>query len=54
MKSPKLKIIDWYIIKKFIGTYFLTLLLVIIIIVVFDIISGSFSPRPFERIIVYF
>ena len=37
MKSPKLKIIDWYIIKKFIGTYFLTLLIVIVIIVVFDI-----------------
>ena len=29
MKSPKLKIIDWYIIRKFIGTYFLTLLIVI-------------------------
>ena len=37
MKSPKLKIIDWYIIKKFIGTYLLTLLIVIVIIVVFDI-----------------
>ena len=37
MKSPKLKIIDWYIIRTFIGTYFLTLLIVIVIIVVFDI-----------------
>ena len=44
MKSPKLKIIDWYIIKKFIGTYFLTLLIVIIIIV----IAGS--PAVKEKI----
>jgi Predicted permeases len=33
----RLKIIDWYIIRKFIGTYFFSLLLIICIIVVFDL-----------------
>jgi lipopolysaccharide export system permease protein len=32
----KLKRLDWYIIKKFLGTYFFSLALIIIIIVVFD------------------
>ena len=32
----KLKRIDWYIIKKFLGTYFFSLALIIIVIVVFD------------------
>ena len=31
-----LKRLDWYIIKKFLGTYFFTIMLVIIIMVVFD------------------
>lgn len=32
----KLKRIDWYIIKKFLGTYFFSLALIIVVIVVFD------------------
>ena len=32
----KLKKLDWYIIKKFLGTYFFSLALIIIVIVVFD------------------
>ena len=32
----KLKRLDWYIIKKFLGTYFFSLALIIIVIVVFD------------------
>ena len=37
MKIPGFKIIDWYIIKKFLGTYFFTILLVIAISMMFDI-----------------
>lgn len=33
----KLKTIDWYIIRKFIGTYFFALLLIIVIVIIFDI-----------------
>ena len=36
MKISGFKIIDWYIIKKFLGTYFFTILLVIAIAVMFD------------------
>ena len=40
MKSPfrhrLLKRLDWYIIKKFLGTYFFTIALIIVILVVFD------------------
>ena len=32
----RLKKLDWYIIKKFLGTYFFSLLLIIIVIIVFD------------------
>ena len=32
-----LKILDWYIIKKFIGTYFYSIALIISISIVFDI-----------------
>ena len=32
----RLKRLDWYIIKKFLGTYFFSLALIIIIIIVFD------------------
>ena len=32
----KLKRLDWYIIKKFLGTYFFSLALIIVVIVVFD------------------
>lgn len=37
MKIPGLKIIDWYIIKKFLGTYFFTILLIIAISTMFDV-----------------
>lgn len=36
IKIPGLKIIDWYIIKKFLGTYFSAILLIISICVMFD------------------
>ncbi|MCC8146165.1 MAG: LptF/LptG family permease [Bacteroidales bacterium] len=36
MKIPGLKIIDWYIIKKFLGTYFFAIVLIISICVMFD------------------
>lgn len=37
MRQKKIKILDWYIIKKFIGTYFFTIALAIVIVVIFDI-----------------
>ena len=37
MKFKGLKILDWYIIKKFIGTYFFALLIIIGIVIIFDI-----------------
>ena len=37
MKDFKLKRIDWYIIKQFLGTYVFAILLIISISVVFDI-----------------
>ena len=33
----KLKKLDWYIIRKFIGTYFFALILIIVIVIIFDI-----------------
>lgn len=36
MNIPGIKIIDWYIIKKFLGTYFFTILLIIAISIMFD------------------
>lgn len=36
-KNKPIKILDWYIIKKFIGTYFFSILLIISIAIVFDI-----------------
>lgn len=36
LDNLKLKRLDWYIIKKFLGTYFFSLALIIIVIVVFD------------------
>ncbi len=32
-----MKIIDWYIIKKFLGTFFFTLALIIVIVIIFDV-----------------
>ena len=37
MKKPEIKKLDWYIIKKFIGTYIFTLLIVILIVIIFDL-----------------
>lgn len=37
MKNNKIKILDWYIIKKYIGTYFFTILIAVVIIIIFDI-----------------
>lgn len=37
MKKPQIKILDWYIIKKFIGTYLFTVLITILIFIVFDL-----------------
>ncbi|MBN2481952.1 MAG: LptF/LptG family permease [Bacteroidales bacterium] len=37
MKKLQLTIIDWYIIRKFLGTFFFTIILIILIAVVFDI-----------------
>lgn len=37
MKKPRLNILDWYIIKKFIGTFFFTILIAIVVVVVFDL-----------------
>ena len=37
MKRPRLNILDWYIIKKFIGTFFFTILIAIVVVVVFDL-----------------
>ncbi len=33
----KPKILDWYIIKKFISTYLVSLLIVVAIVIIFDI-----------------
>lgn len=52
----KLKRLDWYIIKKFLGTYFFTILLIITISVVFDInekIDKFLQPEvPLDAIIL--
>ena len=37
MKLPRLTILDRYIIKKFIGTFFVALALIIVIVIIFDI-----------------
>ncbi len=37
LRTFKLGILDWYIIKKFLGTFFFAMLLIIVITVVFDI-----------------
>ena len=36
MKNPGLKILDRYIIRKFLGTYFFAIALIIVIVVVVD------------------
>ncbi len=37
MKTPHIKKLDWYIIRKFIGTYLFTLLIVILVVIIFDL-----------------
>ena len=37
MKTPHVKILDRYIIRKFLGTFFFTILIAVLIVVVFDI-----------------
>ena len=34
--DPRLKIIDWYIIRKFLGTFVFTIIMLIVVIVIFD------------------
>ena len=36
MKFPGIKIIDRYIIRKFLGTYFFAIALIIVVVVIFD------------------
>ena len=37
MKTPHVKILDRYIIRKFLGTFLFTILIAVLIVVVFDI-----------------
>jgi len=37
MKKPELLILDWYIIRKFLGTFFFTIALIVAIAVIFDL-----------------
>ena len=37
LSTFRVKILDWYIIRKFIGTFFVALLLIIVIVIIFDI-----------------
>lgn len=52
LKSP-FKIIDWYIIKKFLGSYFFAIILILAITVVFDTNEklDSFMKAPLRAII---
>ena len=51
-----MKIIDWYIIKKFLGTFFYAISLLIVIVIVFDVSENidSFikNEAPFMAIVV--
>jgi lipopolysaccharide export system permease protein len=55
MKRPKLLILDWYIIKKFLGTFFFTIALIVMIAVIFDLSEkiDDFleNSAPFSKII---
>lgn len=37
MRQPLINKLDWYIIKKFIGTFFFTILIVVLVIIIFDL-----------------
>ena len=55
MKKPELYILDWYIIRKFLGTFFFTIALIVAIAVVFDLSEkiDDFleNNAPFKKII---
>src|SRR3989304_2865133 len=55
MKKPELYILDWYIIRKFLGTFFFTIALIVAIAVVFDFSEkvDDFleNNAPFKKII---
>ncbi len=55
MKKPELQLLDWYIIKKFLGTFFFTIALIVAIAVVFDfsekIDDFLENNAPFKKII---
>jgi len=55
MKKPELYILDWYIIRKFLGTFFFTIALIVAIAVVFDfsekIDDFLENSAPFKKII---
>lgn len=38
-RFPGLRILDWYIIKKFLGTYVFAIALIIVIVVIFDAVE---------------
>lgn len=37
MRKPQLLILDWYIIRKFLGTFFFTIILIVAIAIIFDL-----------------
>jgi|WetSurSiteA1Bulk_404760.scaffolds.fasta_scaffold04745_3 lipopolysaccharide export system permease protein len=55
MKRPKLNTLDWYIIRKFLGTFFFTIGLIVAIAVIFDLSEkiDDFleNNAPFHKII---
>ncbi|MBR2333689.1 MAG: LptF/LptG family permease, partial [Rikenellaceae bacterium] len=55
MRSP-IKILDWYIIRKFLGTFFFIIALFVIIIVIFDYAENVddfiTNKAPFSEIIL--
>ncbi len=55
MKKPELYILDWYIIRKFLGTFFFTIALIVAIAVIFDLSEkiDDFleNNAPFRKII---
>lgn len=54
---PGIKILDWYILKKFLGTYFMVIILMLAIISMFDVTEklDAFLTAPFkETIFDYF
>ena len=55
MRNPGLKILDRYIIRKFLGTYFFSIALIIVIVVVFDWTekTDDFSLFDFEADIIH-